>query len=182
MVHRTDIVEEEQKQVSFYFEELYELTFQHFSLDTSGVMIPVLDAPIREEPPTLTKVRKETSKLKGDKAAGFCWIHTELVRAGDHLWRVIACCPECHLAVRHHSLRQGCLIVSTVQYLYGLGMGELLSCDSGATLGNSKVSDLDFANVDVLSESLGTLVVTLDAFRNEAKPSCLELRWYLSHR
>lgn len=55
-------------------------------------------------------------------------------------------------------------------------MGELLSCDSGATLGNSKVSDLDFANVDVLSESLGTLVVTLDAFRNEAKPSCLELR------
>ena len=44
----------------------------------------------------------------------------------------------------------------------------------GTTLGNIKVTDLDFADVAILSESLETLVVALDAFSNEAKPLGLD--------
>jgi len=45
----------------------------------------------------------------------------------------------------------------------------------GATLGNIKISDLDFADdVAILSESL---VAALDAFRSEAKPLGLEVSW-----
>ena len=48
----------------------------------------------------------------------------------------------------------------------------------GATLGNVKVTDLDFTDdVAILSESLETLVVALDAFSNEAKPLGLEVSW-----
>ncbi|XP_069971442.1 uncharacterized protein [Penaeus vannamei] len=48
----------------------------------------------------------------------------------------------------------------------------------GATLGNIKVTDLDFADdVAILSESLETLVAALDAFSNEAKPLGLEVSW-----
>ncbi|XP_069972971.1 uncharacterized protein [Penaeus vannamei] len=43
----------------------------------------------------------------------------------------------------------------------------------GATLGNIKVTDLDFAD----DESFETLVVTLDALSNEAKPLGLEVSW-----
>ncbi|XP_069977695.1 uncharacterized protein [Penaeus vannamei] len=48
----------------------------------------------------------------------------------------------------------------------------------GATLGNIKVTDLDFADdVAILSESSETLVVVLDAYSNEAKPLGLEVSW-----
>ena len=48
----------------------------------------------------------------------------------------------------------------------------------GATQGNVKVTDLDFADdVTILSESLETLVEALDAFSNEAKPLGLEVSW-----
>ncbi|XP_069977674.1 uncharacterized protein [Penaeus vannamei] len=48
----------------------------------------------------------------------------------------------------------------------------------GATLGNIKVTDLDFADdVAIISKSLETLVVALDAFSNEAKPLSLEVSW-----
>ena len=48
----------------------------------------------------------------------------------------------------------------------------------GATLGNIKVTDLDFADaVAILSESLETLVVALNAFSNELKPLGLEVSW-----
>ena len=46
----------------------------------------------------------------------------------------------------------------------------------GATLGNIKVTDLDFADdVAILSKSLETLVVALEAFNNEVKPLGLEV-------
>ncbi|XP_069993526.1 uncharacterized protein [Penaeus vannamei] len=45
----------------------------------------------------------------------------------------------------------------------------------GATLGNIKVTDLDFTDAAILSESLKSLVVALDAFSNEAKPLGLEV-------
>ena len=49
---------------------------------------------------------------------------------------------------------------------------------SGATLGNIKVTDLDFADdVAILSESLESLVVALDAFSNEANTLGLEVSW-----
>ena len=49
---------------------------------------------------------------------------------------------------------------------------------SGATLGNIKVTDLDFADdVAILSESLESLVVALDAFFNEANTLGLEVSW-----
>ncbi|XP_069989481.1 uncharacterized protein [Penaeus vannamei] len=46
----------------------------------------------------------------------------------------------------------------------------------GATLGNIKVTDVDFADdVAILSESLKSLVVVLDGFSNEAKPLGVEV-------
>ena len=48
----------------------------------------------------------------------------------------------------------------------------------GAILGNIKVTDLGFADdVAILSESLETLVMALDAFNNEVKPLGLEVSW-----
>ncbi|XP_069992020.1 uncharacterized protein [Penaeus vannamei] len=48
----------------------------------------------------------------------------------------------------------------------------------GATLVNIKVTDLDFADdIAILSESLVTLVVALDALSNEAKSLGLEVSW-----
>ncbi|XP_069982172.1 uncharacterized protein [Penaeus vannamei] len=47
----------------------------------------------------------------------------------------------------------------------------------GTTLGNIKVTDFNFTDVAILSESLETLVVALDAFSNEAKPLGIEVSW-----
>lgn len=48
----------------------------------------------------------------------------------------------------------------------------------GATLGNIKITDLDFADdVAILSEFLGSLIAALDAFSNEAKPLGLRVSW-----
>ena len=58
-------------------------------------------------------------------------------------------------------------------------MGRAVSqSQCGATLGDIKVTDLDFADdVAILSESLETLVVALDAFCNEANPLGLKVSW-----
>ena len=77
-------------------------------------------------------------------------------------------------------VRQGCVLAPT---LFNTCMDWILGratvqSHCGATLGNIKVTDLDFADdVAILSESLETLVAALDAFSNEAKPLGLEVSW-----
>ena len=73
-------------------------------------------------------------------------------------------------------MRQGCILAPT---LFNTCIDWILAratvqSQCGATLGNIKVTDLDFAN-DILILSLETLVVALDAFNNEAKPLGLEV-------
>ncbi|XP_069972956.1 uncharacterized protein [Penaeus vannamei] len=69
-------------------------------------------------------------------------------------------------------VRQDCVFAST---LFNTCMDWILVRPTvqrhcGATLGIIKVTVLDFANDAILSESLETLVVALDAISNEAKP------------
>ncbi|KAG0719483.1 hypothetical protein GWK47_005362 [Chionoecetes opilio] len=48
----------------------------------------------------------------------------------------------------------------------------------GASLGNSKITDLVFADVAVIfAESLEVLVMALEALHEEAKPLGLEVSW-----
>ncbi|XP_069981083.1 uncharacterized protein [Penaeus vannamei] len=77
-------------------------------------------------------------------------------------------------------MRQSCIITLTlfntcVDWIMGRTTSQ---SRCGATLGNIKVTDLDFADdVTILSESLEPLVVALDAFSNEAKPLGLQVSW-----
>ena len=77
-------------------------------------------------------------------------------------------------------VRQGCVLAPT---LFNTCMDWILGraviqSQCGATLGDIKVTDLDFADdVAILSESLETLVAALDAFCNEAKPLGLKVSW-----
>ena len=77
-------------------------------------------------------------------------------------------------------VRQGCVLAPTLfntcmDWIMGRATSQ---SQCGATLGNIKVSDLDFADdVAILSESLESLVAALDAFSNEAKPLGLEVSW-----
>ena len=77
-------------------------------------------------------------------------------------------------------VRQGCVLAPT---LFNTCMDWIMDravsqSQCGATLGNTKVTDLDFADdVAILSESLETLVVALDAFCNEANPLGLKVSW-----
>lgn len=45
------------------------------------------------------------------------------------------------------------------------------------TLGNIKITYLDFVDDVILSESLQSLMATLEAFSNEAEPMGLEVFW-----
>ena len=77
-------------------------------------------------------------------------------------------------------VRQSCVLAPTLFNTcmdWILGRATIQS-HCGATLGSIKLTDLDFADdVGILSESLETLVVALDAFSNEAKPLGLEVSW-----
>ena len=71
-----------------YFEQLFQVEPPTESLDAGGVVIPLPDPQISEEPPTLTEVREAVSKLKSGKAAGFCGIPAELLKfGGDSMTR-----------------------------------------------------------------------------------------------
>ena len=77
-------------------------------------------------------------------------------------------------------VRQGCVLAPTLfNTCMDWIMGKVVrQSQCGATLGETKVTDLDFADdVAILSESLETLVAVLDAFTNEAKPLGLEVSW-----
>ncbi|XP_069996728.1 uncharacterized protein [Penaeus vannamei] len=68
-------------------------------------------------------------------------------------------------------------IIGLIGSLY-TGTERAADYHCGATLGNIKVTDLDFADdIAILSESLETLMVALDTFSNDAKPLGLEVSW-----
>ena len=77
-------------------------------------------------------------------------------------------------------VRQGCVLAPTLfntcmDWILGRAVSQ---SQCGATLGDTKVTDLDFADdVAILAESLETLVSALDAFCNEAKPLGLKVSW-----
>ena len=75
-------------------------------------------------------------------------------------------------------VRQGCVLAPTLfntcmDWILGRAVSQ---SQCGATLGDTKVTDLDFADdVAILAEFLETLVSALDAFCNEAKPLGLKV-------
>lgn len=77
-------------------------------------------------------------------------------------------------------VRQGCVLVLTLfntcmEWIMGRAVTQ---SQCGATLGDIKVTDLDFADdVAILSDSLETLVAALDAFSKEGKPLGLKVSW-----
>lgn len=52
------------------------------SIDARGVVTPVPDSPVTEEPPTRTGVGKAMSKPKGGKTAGILSFATKLLKSG----------------------------------------------------------------------------------------------------
>ncbi|XP_069975516.1 uncharacterized protein [Penaeus vannamei] len=68
-------------------------------------------------------------------------------------------------------------IIGLIASLYTGTKSAVNHC--GATLGNNKVTDLefDFADYITISESLEPLIAALDAFSNEAKPLGLQVSW-----
>ncbi|XP_069992460.1 uncharacterized protein [Penaeus vannamei] len=75
---------------------------------------------------------------------------------------------------------QGCVLAPTLFNTcmdWIIGKASIQSqCE--ATLGNIKVTDLDFAvDVTILFEFLGSLIAALDAFSNEVKPLDLQISW-----
>ncbi|XP_069993541.1 uncharacterized protein [Penaeus vannamei] len=157
--------------------------FPTVSLDPSGAAISVQDPLISEEP-TLTEVREAISKLKGGKAASICSISAELVKAREepmaqslHMvlassWqsgstRLLSFFPV------NSEVRQSCVLAPT-HFITCMGRAPIQS-QSGATLGNTKVMDLDFANdITILFESLDSNTLV---FNNIAKPLDLEVSW-----
>ncbi|XP_069993131.1 uncharacterized protein [Penaeus vannamei] len=173
-----------------YFGQLYQVDPPTAKLNAGSAVIPLPDPPISEDPASLIEVGEVISKLKSGKAAD-C-IHALRV--------IVECCREsgrgllaanidlkkafdtCGGALSSFfpvssGVRQGCVLAPTHFNTYMdwiLGRATVQS-HCGATLGNIKVTDLDFANDAILSESLETLVVALSAFRNEVKPLGLEI-------
>ncbi|KAG0710715.1 hypothetical protein GWK47_022229 [Chionoecetes opilio] len=63
----------------------------------------------------------------------------------------------------------------TFQHLYGLGIEQ---SDCGASLGNTKITDLVFVvDAVIFAESLEVLVMALEALHEEAKPLGFEVSW-----
>lgn len=122
-----------------YFGKLYQVDFPAVSLDTSGVAIPLPEPPISEEPPTLTEVREDISKLKGGKPIGICSIPANVPKVGDEPMALACMGLRAVLAAILHS-------GSNMDWIMG---GATIKSQCGATLGNVKVTDLDFAD-DVL--------------------------------
>ncbi|KAG0721439.1 Adenosine deaminase [Chionoecetes opilio] len=89
--------------------------------------------------------------------------------------RVILCCMRGRSGVR-----QGCVLAPS---LFNTCMDWVLSkvvdqSDCGASLGNTKITDLVFADDAVIfAESLQVLVMALEALHVEAKPLGLEVSW-----
>ncbi|KAG0721849.1 Mitochondrial ribonuclease P protein 1 [Chionoecetes opilio] len=77
-------------------------------------------------------------------------------------------------------MRQGCVLASS---LFNTCMDWVLGkvvdqSDCGASLGNTKITDLVFADDAVIfAESLEVLVMALEALHEEAKPLGLEVSW-----
>ncbi|XP_069985571.1 uncharacterized protein [Penaeus vannamei] len=140
-----------------YFEQLYQVDPPTVNLDAGSAKIPLLDPPISEDVPSLTEVL--------------------LRRIRDHLLR--------HQRLEQSGFTPGkstidCILALRViiVHLHDWIMGRAtVQSHCGATLGNIKVTDLDFADVAILSESSESVVVALDAFSNEAKPLGLEVSW-----
>ncbi|XP_069995842.1 uncharacterized protein [Penaeus vannamei] len=133
-------------------------------------------------PLTLTEVRVVISKLKGTKAAGICNIPAELLKAGVEpmAWglHVVLAGSNKDQSNRIHSWQ-----VYNIPYPAWVCMDWIMEratfqSHCGATLGNIKGMDFEFVVVvDILSGSLESLVVALDAFSNEAKPLGLLVFW-----
>lgn len=75
--------------------------------------------------------------------------------------------------------RQGCVLPPLFNTFMDWITGRpSFQSQCGATLGNIKVTGLDFADdVAILYESLESLVAALDAFSSEAKPLGLQVSW-----
>ncbi|KAG0718622.1 Importin subunit alpha-1 [Chionoecetes opilio] len=143
-----------------YFGQLFTVDPPTEQLHTTGLQAVDADPPIDETTPSLDEVREAVAKLKGGKAAGVCNISAELLKA----WGV----------------RQGCVLAPS---LFNACMDWVLDkvvdqSDCGASVGNTKITDLVFADDAVIfAESLEVLVMALEALHEEAKPLGLEVSW-----
>ena len=71
-------------------------------LQTARLQTLDADPPIDETVPSIGDVKEAVAKLRGGKAAGVCNISAELLKAEGEA--MVACCLDCCMAFRYHSL------------------------------------------------------------------------------
>ncbi|XP_069993554.1 uncharacterized protein [Penaeus vannamei] len=160
-----------------YFEHLYQVDPQEVSLDARDVAIPVPDPPISNDPPNRKifahiLLRRILNHLVRQEQSGF-------TPGKSTIDRILA------LRVFAERRRREFGRLKTFDSVHRESLWEILTwnfytdywfnsksiyCQCGATLGNIKVMDLDFADdIVVLSDPLESLIAALDAFSNEVK-------------
>ncbi|KAG0718569.1 Sphingomyelin phosphodiesterase 3 [Chionoecetes opilio] len=178
-----------------YFGQLFTVDPPTEQLHTTGLQAVDADPPIDESAPSLDEVREAVAKLRGGKAAGVCNISAELLKAGGEamirglhavltaVWQQSA--VKCGAGVSsffpvNTGVRQGCVLAPS---LFNACMDWVLDkvvdqSNCGASVGNTKITDLVFADDAVIfAESLKVLVMALEALHEEAKPLGLEVSW-----
>ncbi|KAG0717242.1 Retrovirus-related Pol polyprotein from type-1 retrotransposable element R2 [Chionoecetes opilio] len=161
-----------------YFGQLFTVDPPTEQLHTTGLQAVDADPPIDETAPSLDEVREAVAKLKGGKAAGVCNSSAELLKAGGEA--MIRGLHAVLTAVWQSGVRQGCVLAPS---LFNACMDWVLDkvvdqSDCGASVGNTKITDLVFADDAVIfAESLEVLVMALEALHEEAKPLGLEVSW-----
>ncbi|XP_070000270.1 uncharacterized protein [Penaeus vannamei] len=189
-----------------YFEQLYQVDPPTVNLDAGSAVISLPDPSISEDLPSVIEVRGAISKLKSGKAVGICSITAELLKAGGEpvvqgLHAVLAATRRSDriLALNITVERRGEFGLGLLAAYIDLKkafdtarreslweirrlreiptriIGLIASLYIGA---DSTVTDYDFAvDFAIISDSLETLVVVLDAISNEAKPLGLDVSW-----
>ena len=67
-----------------YFKWLCQADRPVVEMDVRGVTIPLADPPINCHPPSFVETQALVNWLKKSKAAGICFIHVELLKAGGN--------------------------------------------------------------------------------------------------
>uniref|UniRef100_A0A8C4Q754 Reverse transcriptase domain-containing protein n=1 Tax=Eptatretus burgeri TaxID=7764 RepID=A0A8C4Q754_EPTBU len=175
-----------------YFEQLYQTDPPAVELDVRSVTIPIADPPMNCDSPSFVETQTVVNWLKWSKAPGICGIYAELLKAGGnavlvslHAVLSLLATVRCDDAMSDlfpvvTGVRQGCALAPTLfstcmDWILGR-MSERSSC--GASFGNVKISDLNFADDAVIfAETLDILLGALDVLNWESEPLGLQVSW-----
>ncbi|KAG0725162.1 DNA replication licensing factor MCM4 [Chionoecetes opilio] len=169
-----------------YFGQLFTVDPPTEQLHTTGLQALDADPPIDETAPSLDEVREAVAKLKKERQLVF----VISVRSSSKLGRpqqsgftpgksttdrILALRV---LVERRREFRQGMLAAYVDLKKAFDSVHRVDQSDCGASVGNTKITDLVFADdVVIFAESLEVLVMALEALHEEAKPLGLEVSW-----